>query len=137
MPTLLGRGVRAALLLVTALGLALGLATTTVYDHPAESSAVETFCLTVAAELAAELAAPPTTLPDDAGAPTGGLAELALAVIAVAGMVFALVLGRARIPRLLMLPRAVDTSRAPAPVAASERRASSRPLLITLSVIRI
>ena len=41
MRSLLGRGVRAALLLVTSLGLALGLATTTVYDHPAESSALE------------------------------------------------------------------------------------------------
>jgi len=133
MRTLLGRGARAALLLVTALGLALGLATTTVYDHPAESSAVESLCLT----FAAELAAPPSALPDDGGAATGDLVDLVLAVITVAGVVFVLVLGRARLPRLLLLPRELHEPRGTAPAAASVRRAPSRPLLLTLSVIRI
>jgi len=133
MRSLLGRGVRAALLLVTSLGLALGLATTTVYDHPAESSALESFCLT----LAAELSAAPAALADGGGIASDELVELVLAVITVAGIVFALMLGRTRLPRPFRSMNRVEPDRASPLAALFGGRAPSRPLLLTLSVIRI
>lgn len=129
---LLGRGLRAALLLATSLGLALGLAATTVYDHPAESSSLESFCLT----LAEELAAPPVVLPDLGSPASGDLTGLALAVLTVAGVLFAVLLGRTRFdPLPRFAPRQRDA--VPVIVPASRRRVSSRSLLLTLSVIRI
>lgn len=130
----LGQGMRALLLLVTSLGLALGLATTTIYDHPAESSSVEAFCLT----LAAEQAAPPTVLPVGDTTVAGDLGDVAVAVLSVVTVVLAILWGRNRLP--LLLRRAVPGARGAGvtlPVDGRERRGPSRPLHLTLSVIRI
>ncbi|TXK18894.1 hypothetical protein [Homoserinibacter sp. GY 40078] len=123
----LGRGLRAALLLVTSIGLALGLATTATCDPPTDTTSFDVICLSVLGEQTASAGAV------DAEHAAGGIAAT------IAGLLF-VVLMLALLRPTAWLLRVAGLPHPPAPSASGElltARAPSRPLLLTLSVIRI
>lgn len=133
MPPVAARGVRALLLLVTSVGLALGLATTTVYDRPAAAPSIETVCLAAAA--ASELVV--SAIPDAVGGDGADAFALLAVGAAAVGVCLIVVIGRLRLAALLRILRP-----AAAASGAEARRvafppAPTRPLLGSLSVIRI
>jgi len=128
------RAVRALLLLVTALGLALGVATTTVYDRPAGATVIEVECVN-ALVVTAEVVATAT----DAVGVSSASGALALGMIAAAvGICFAVVLGRMRLAGLLrrLRPRPAEPTGG-AVRGSGTSRPGAEPLFDSLAVIRI
>jgi hypothetical protein len=127
-------GLRALVLLVTAIGLALGLATTTVYDRPVAAPELEAICVSAVVDTAQAVA---TAVTDAVAAgPASGALVIAL-VAAALGVCFAIVLAGLRLAVLVRGAPADGDGRPAQTVRASAPRVSARPLLLTLSVIRI
>ena len=126
------RALRAVLLLVTALGIALGMATTAVYDRPAGSPPDETMCVSVLVATVDVVATAVSDAPGP-GAATGAL----LFVGVVAGICFAVVIGRLRFAELLRALRPPGAPVAIGGIRASASATRTHPLFDSLSVIRI
>jgi hypothetical protein len=128
------RGIRAFVLLVTAVGLALGLAATTVYDRPVAAPEVEAVCVNTLA-VTTQLVA--TAVADVASADAAPGALAVVLATAALGACFAIVLIGMRLGSLLRGTPDPGGLVAGERMAPSVPRAPTRPLLLSLSIIRI
>lgn len=128
------RGIRAFVLLVTAVGLALGLAATTVYDRPVAAPQVEAVCVSTLA-VTTQLVA--TAVADVASADAAPGALAVVLATAALGACFAIVLIGMRLGSLLRGTPEPGGPVAGERMAPSVPRAPTRPLLLSLSIIRI